>query len=118
MNLWDNVDKVIKESGENLSEISDRAGIKYDTVRNWRTRHIYPRVDEAKALADALGVTVEKLFFDEDVEEGYRKEIDRLRKKEEKLNAIEALFFSASTWQVWYRGRLMKVIPGESEDPA
>ena len=91
--IWSNVDKALSEKQMSLLEMAQKSGLNYDTVRGWRTKTIYPDIDQAKRMADAVGLTMEKLFFDEDVEEGYRKEIDRLRKKEEKLNAIEALLF-------------------------
>ena len=91
--IWSNVDKALSEKQMSLLEMAQKSGLNYDTVRGWRTKTIYPDIDQAKRMADAVGITMEQLFFDEDVEEGYRKEIIRLREKEEKLKAIEALLF-------------------------
>lgn len=92
--IWSNVDKALSEKQMSLLEMAQKSGLNYDTVRGWRTKTIYPDIDQAKRMADAVGLTMEKLFFDEDVDERWNEEMARLKQSDEKLKAIESLLFA------------------------
>lgn len=61
--LWRNVDKVLFDESLSMKEFATRAGINYDTLRSWRTRGLPPKLEEAKLMADSLGMTIDSLFF-------------------------------------------------------
>ena len=45
-----------------VAELAKKSGIKSRVILSWERGERVPRVDRAKAVADALGVGVEKLF--------------------------------------------------------
>ena len=88
--IWNNVDKALTRRGVSLLELSERSGINYDTMRGWRAKHVYPQVDDAKKMADALSLGIDETFYGMEQTEQDTL-IDRLLEAEKKLNAIKEI---------------------------
>lgn len=53
-----------KKAGITQEELGYRLGVSYMTVRRWETDRIFPRVDEIKSIAHALGASVDDLLHE------------------------------------------------------
>ena len=60
----DRLRRLRKKSGLNQEELAERTGFSIMTIRRWEWGERYPRVDEVKALAKALGVSEADLLND------------------------------------------------------
>jgi|LSQX01.3.fsa_nt_gb transcriptional regulator with XRE-family HTH domain len=90
LSFWENVNIEIKRQNTTQEWLSGKAGVKYQTFKGWISKEIYPRVDEAVHIANALGVTVEYLFLGRDASATYEDmRILSLAKKH--LQTLEAL---------------------------
>ena len=88
--FWENVNLEIKKQNTTQEWVSGKAGIKYQTFKGWISKEIYPRVDEAVCIANALGVTVEYLYLGNDSSAGYQ-DLRILRLAKRHLDILEAL---------------------------
>jgi transcriptional regulator with XRE-family HTH domain len=59
--FWDRVNVLIKKHNITQGYLSQMCDIKYQTLRNWVSRNIFPQAPESVKIAQALGVTVEYL---------------------------------------------------------
>jgi transcriptional regulator with XRE-family HTH domain len=59
--FWDRVNALIKERKMTQESLAEAADVKYQTLRNWSAREIFPQAPEAFRIASALGTTVEFL---------------------------------------------------------
>ena len=59
--FWNRINSLIKEKKMTQETLSEVAGVKYQTLRNWSARDIFPQAPEAVRIASALGVSVEYL---------------------------------------------------------
>ncbi len=56
------VKELAQQRGWGLDELARHSNVKYSTVqRIWQNRTVNPRYDTLKAIADALGISVEEL---------------------------------------------------------
>lgn len=86
--IWSNVDKALAQRGMSLMELAEKSQINYDTIRGWRTKHIYPKVDDARIIAEILSMSIEKVFFDIEID-CVNDELQRkLMEAESELDAI------------------------------
>lgn len=59
--FWDRVNSLIKERKMTQESLAEAADVKYQTLRNWSAREIFPQAPEAVRIANALRVSVEFL---------------------------------------------------------
>jgi transcriptional regulator with XRE-family HTH domain len=59
--FWENVKKEIKMQNTTHEWIAKKAGISFNTFQGWISKAIYPRVNEAVRIAQALNTSVEYL---------------------------------------------------------
>lgn len=59
--FWDRVNALIKERKMTQESLAEVADVKYQTLRNWSAREIFPQAPESVRIASALGVSVEFL---------------------------------------------------------
>lgn len=90
LSFWENVNLEIKRQNTTQEWISGKAGIKYQTFKGWISKEIYPRVDEAVHIANALGVTVEYLFLGRDSSMTY-EDMRILQLAKRHIEILEAL---------------------------
>lgn len=72
--LWDNFDLAVVNAGMDIKSVANKAGVSYNSIITWKHRGSMPRVDEAKKLAEAVGLSMDELFYGESqsvVNEGY-----------------------------------------------
>lgn len=69
--IWACVKRVVKKRGKKLKDVAEASGIPYKTLTNWRTRNILPNVSQARAMAIAVGCSVEELFFADGTEPSF-----------------------------------------------
>lgn len=79
---WENYSHKAKEQGLGLKDIAEKSGISYNTIINWRSKNVVPRIEEAKKMAEAVGSTIDEAFFGERpaptvVNEGYETRLLR-----------------------------------------
>jgi transcriptional regulator with XRE-family HTH domain len=74
--FWNRVKSELKKLGKTQEQLSEAIGVKYDTLTNWITRGIWPKIGPACHIAKYLGVTVEFLYDGSQVRiSGYDKKI-------------------------------------------
>ncbi|GHV83027.1 hypothetical protein AGMMS50212_03670 [Spirochaetia bacterium] len=59
--FWNNIKQEIKRQNTTHEWVAKRAGISFNTFQGWISKDIFPRVNEAVRIADALGTSVEYL---------------------------------------------------------
>ncbi len=59
--FWNNVNALIKTRKMTQDNLCSQTGISLNTLRGWVSKNILPRADEAVAIAQSLGTTVEYL---------------------------------------------------------
>lgn len=96
--FWDRVNFFVKKQKTTQEYLAKKAGIKYQTLRNWVSRGIYPQAPEAERIARILGTSVEFLVTGKDrsapeFKEDELKIIDIIRgiSQEGKKAAVAAL---------------------------
>ena len=52
-----------REAGLSQTELASRSGLSIDTLRNWEQDRSLPRLDAATKLAQALGVSLDRLAY-------------------------------------------------------
>lgn len=67
MGFWDRVKAEVKRQDTTLEWVALKTGISKRTLYGWIAKRVLARVDEAHAIASALGVTVEYLVTGETV---------------------------------------------------
>lgn len=60
---WSNAKVYCHSHGTSLKEIASKAGISYPTVTTQSSRGVLPDIGEAFALSQAIGCSIEELFF-------------------------------------------------------
>ncbi len=63
---WQAVDRILKNKHWSLSKLSNRSGINYQTIRNYRYLKTEPTFKTMCKIADALGVSLDELRGDKD----------------------------------------------------
>ncbi len=58
--LFDNVKSLAKKKGMSVGELERKAKLSNGSIFKWKTSS--PKLDSAKAVADVLGTTVDKLL--------------------------------------------------------
>lgn len=61
---WQTVDRILKNKHWSLSKLSNRSGINYQTIRNYRYLKTEPTFKTMCKIADALGVSLDELRGD------------------------------------------------------
>jgi transcriptional regulator with XRE-family HTH domain len=87
MDFWDRLKVEVKRNNTTQDWIAGKIGVSGRTFRGWVSRKIMPNADQAHALAQALGVTVEYLVTGSDSTDPWVREH---RDLVEKLKRIEA----------------------------
>ncbi|RVU69817.1 MULTISPECIES: helix-turn-helix transcriptional regulator [Lactobacillus] len=59
--MWQRVEKILKDEGLSVYELSKKTGIPDNTLRNYRLKHSDPSFTNACKIADALGVSLDEL---------------------------------------------------------
>lgn len=60
MNVYNNVAEIAKKKGMPLRKLESEAGISTGAISKWRTSS--PTIDKLQAVANVLGVKVDKLL--------------------------------------------------------
>lgn len=63
---WQTVDCILKKKHWSLRKLSDKSGISYQTIRNYRYLRSEPTFKTMCRVADALGVSLDELRGDRD----------------------------------------------------
>lgn len=74
MGFWDRVRSEIKGQRTTQEWLSGKAGISFNTFQGWIAKGRLPDVEQAQAIAYALGVTVEYLVTGSDTEDAWIRE--------------------------------------------
>ena len=61
---WQTVDRILKNKHWSLSKLSNKSGINYQTIRNYRYLKTEPTFKTMCKIADALGVSLDELRGD------------------------------------------------------
>ena len=64
--FWDNVKRLVKEQKTTQAKLAEDCGISFRNLQNQISRNIFPQVDDASKIAQALGVTVDYLITGKD----------------------------------------------------
>ena len=78
-NIGDKIRALRKQAGITQEELGDLLSVSYMTVRRWEAGKVVPRLDEIKALANAL--KVQEQDFLSDNTEAFHLKLRELRKK-------------------------------------
>lgn len=54
-------DEYLKRRGVATKALARQAGVSAPTIRKWRRGSTYPQIDNARAVAEALGLTLDEL---------------------------------------------------------
>lgn len=63
---WQTVDRILENKHWSLRKLSDKSGISYQTIRNYRYLRSEPTFKTMCRVADALGVSLDELRGDRD----------------------------------------------------
>ena len=66
--MYEVFDKLRKNAGFTLAEVSKRTNIAPSTLTDWRAGRYTPKADKLKRIADLFGVSVEYLMTGKDTE--------------------------------------------------
>lgn len=78
--FWDRVNALVKERKMTQESLAEAADVKYQTLRNWSAREIFPQAPESVRIATALGVSVEYLVTGEAPKDVSGAKIETARK--------------------------------------
>lgn len=78
--FWDRVNALIKERKITQESLAAAADVKYQTLRNWSARDIFPQAPESVRIAAALGVSVEYLVTGAEPENRAAEKIEEIKK--------------------------------------
>ena len=76
--IWDNVERAVFNRGTSLKAVAEKSGISYRTLVNWRLKNRLPDIEEARRIAEALGMNIEVLFYGKATKESELKEYSYL----------------------------------------
>lgn len=62
--LYYRVEKLRKEKGMTVNELSTKAGISHSTLNAWKVRGTMPKLEVLEGLCDALNVPLPSLLYD------------------------------------------------------
>lgn len=62
MNIYNNVVQLANDKGMNIAQLEKKAGIANGTIGKWKNENNKPLVDTVVKVAQALGVTVNRLI--------------------------------------------------------
>ena len=71
--FYERVKTLAKSQNKNLRELIESCGMNYDSYNSYKRYGNLPRANEAEAIADALGTTVEYLVTGKDPQD--KKEV-------------------------------------------
>lgn len=64
--LYNKVERLRVEKGLTVAKFNERAGISHGTLRSWKLRGTYPKIDVLEGLAVALEIPLPELLYDVD----------------------------------------------------
>ena len=96
--IYNRVEKLRKEKGLSVNELSTAAGISHSTLNSWKIRGTMPKLDTLESLCYALDKPLAALLFDVDENKLTGEEIQLLsrwkqldiRQKKVIMDTIEA----------------------------
>ncbi|GHT77243.1 hypothetical protein FACS1894130_00930 [Spirochaetia bacterium] len=59
--FWENIKKEVKAQNTTQEWVAKKAGISFNTFEGWKSKKIFPRVNDAVRIAAALNTSVEYL---------------------------------------------------------
>lgn len=62
MDIYSNVESLVKEKGMTISQLEKKAGIANGTIGKWRDGNNIPLITTLTKVAETLGVTVNRLL--------------------------------------------------------
>ena len=71
--LYERVDKLRREKGMSVNELSSAAGISHSTLNSWKLRGTMPKLDVLDGICYALGIHLMTLLYDMDIEKHFRR---------------------------------------------
>ena len=76
--LYERVDKLRREKGMSVNELSSAAGISHSTLNSWKLRGTMPKLDVLDGICYALGIHLMTLLYDMDIENISADEVELL----------------------------------------
>ena len=76
--LYERVDKLRREKGMSVNELSSAAGISHSTLNSWKLRGTMPKLDVLDGICYALGIHFMTLLYDMDIENISADEVELL----------------------------------------
>lgn len=67
--MWEVVEKLIKEKGMNIKDLSRASGVAYGSLTDWKAGRSRPKIDKLERIAACLGVSVGYIQTGENTEE-------------------------------------------------
>ena len=60
--FWDRCDSVLYNQGKTLKSVSDSIGVPYPTLKGWRCRNVFPKVELIASISEVLGTSLDFLL--------------------------------------------------------
>ena len=76
--LYERVDKLRREKGMSVNELSSAAGISHSTLNSWKLRGTMPKLDVLDGICYALSIHLMTLLYDMDIENISADEVELL----------------------------------------
>ena len=76
--IYNRVEKLRKEKGLSVNELSTAAGISHSTLNSWKIRGTMPKLEILDGICYALGTHLAALLYDMDIENITLDEIEVL----------------------------------------
>ncbi len=89
--FWENLKFLVKSANTTQYWIAQQAGVSYHTLSGWMTKKRLPDAEQAYAIAQALGVTVEYLVDGDSGDDYVRKTLGIPEISEEKRTLIQQI---------------------------
>ncbi len=89
MKLSEKITKLKKLKGLSQVDLAETTGISRDAISKYERGDTIPSVEYAKRIADALGVSLDYLVSDDDIEEVLNNEAVKRIKAIQKLPTVE-----------------------------
>lgn len=95
-----NLDQHLYKIGRRRPWLADRSGVSLSTINGWYAHNRLPRLDDAKRVVDALGLTLEYLITGESLYEKRHPIIEEICENLERFSRDE-LLEARSVFQTW-----------------
>ena len=76
--LYEKVERLRVKQGLTVAQFNRKAGISHGTLRSWKLRGTYPKIDVLEGLAIALDIPLPELLYDIDFSHLQSDEIELL----------------------------------------